>query len=202
MGWQNSRSHEIARTLQPPGLAEDLAEQVQNDGAVKMKAITVWQPWASLLARNLKLFETRSWATNYRGPIAIHAAALTIPQVLKKLFPLGAWDYHPDYQAKKAFLDVVTEALNPYTLEGLPLGAVVATAELVGCHKIVRHGGRGMSARGPGWLETGIGIYEPTERELMFGDWAPGRYAWEFKDMKLVTPVPAKGKQGLWEWNV
>ena len=39
-----------------------------------MKAITVWQPWASLLVSGRKRYETRSWATTYRGPIAIHAA--------------------------------------------------------------------------------------------------------------------------------
>lgn len=155
-----------------------------------MKALTVWQPWASMLARNMKLFETRSWATNYRGPIAIHAAALSIPQVLKKLFPLGAWGYHPDHQAKKAFLDAVTSALNPYTLEELPLGAVVATAELVGCHKITEEPHRGVPTS-PKYLE----------KEIMFGDWTPGRYAWEFSNMELIVPVPAKGKQGLWEWR-
>ncbi len=41
-----------------------------------MKAITIWQPWASLIACGAKKYETRSWATNYRGPIAIHAARL------------------------------------------------------------------------------------------------------------------------------
>ncbi|MFV0399180.1 MAG: ASCH domain-containing protein [Oscillospiraceae bacterium] len=40
-----------------------------------MKAITIWQPWASLLACGAKKYETRSWVTSYRGPIAIHAAA-------------------------------------------------------------------------------------------------------------------------------
>ena len=39
-----------------------------------MKAISLWQPWASLVAMNLKRFETRSWSTSYRGEIAIHAA--------------------------------------------------------------------------------------------------------------------------------
>ena len=32
-----------------------------------MKAITVWQPWAWLLAAGIKHDETRSWRTNYRG---------------------------------------------------------------------------------------------------------------------------------------
>ena len=38
-----------------------------------MKAITVRQPWASLIAAGVKTIETRSWRTDYRGPIAIHA---------------------------------------------------------------------------------------------------------------------------------
>lgn len=39
-----------------------------------MKAITLWQPWASLIAWGEKQYETRNWATNYRGPLAIHAS--------------------------------------------------------------------------------------------------------------------------------
>ena len=39
-----------------------------------VKAITIWQPWASLVAVGAKTMETRSWPTKYRGPIAIHAA--------------------------------------------------------------------------------------------------------------------------------
>lgn len=37
------------------------------------KALTVKQPWASLLVAGLKTIENRSWTTNYRGPLAIHA---------------------------------------------------------------------------------------------------------------------------------
>jgi len=39
-----------------------------------MKAITLTQPWATLVALGQKRIETRSWKTNYRGPLAIHAA--------------------------------------------------------------------------------------------------------------------------------
>ena len=38
-----------------------------------MKALTIMQPWASLIACGAKTIETRSWPTKYRGPIAIHA---------------------------------------------------------------------------------------------------------------------------------
>lgn len=39
-----------------------------------IKAITLWQPWASLIAHHTKHYETRSWHTTYRGWLAIHAA--------------------------------------------------------------------------------------------------------------------------------
>ena len=39
-----------------------------------MKVISLLQPWASLLVRGAKMVETRSWPTNYRGPIFIHAS--------------------------------------------------------------------------------------------------------------------------------
>lgn len=39
-----------------------------------MKAISLWQPWASLWLSPAKVHETRHWSTNYRGMLAIHAA--------------------------------------------------------------------------------------------------------------------------------
>ena len=43
-----------------------------------MKAITLTQPWATLVAIGAKRIETRSWRTFYRGPLAIHAGK-TLP---------------------------------------------------------------------------------------------------------------------------
>ena len=40
----------------------------------EIKAISLWQPWASLIALGGKKIETRSWPTKYRGPLAIHAS--------------------------------------------------------------------------------------------------------------------------------
>ena len=38
-----------------------------------IKAITLLQPYAALVAIGAKTIETRSWYTPYRGPLAIHA---------------------------------------------------------------------------------------------------------------------------------
>ncbi len=38
-----------------------------------MKVITIKQPWASIIASGIKEYEFRSWKTNYRGKLLIHA---------------------------------------------------------------------------------------------------------------------------------
>lgn len=50
-----------------------------------MRGLTLHQPWATLIARGAKHYETRSWSTRYRGPLAIHAGAGEHP-----LLPAGA----------------------------------------------------------------------------------------------------------------
>ena len=39
-----------------------------------MKTLTIKEPWASLIINGYKEYEFRSWKTNYRGKILIHAA--------------------------------------------------------------------------------------------------------------------------------
>lgn len=45
-----------------------------------MKALTIQQPWAALIAAGVKLCENRTWTTSYRGLIAIHAGAKRHPR--------------------------------------------------------------------------------------------------------------------------
>ena len=41
-----------------------------------MKVITIREPFATLIKDKVKIYETRSWKTNYRGEIYIHAAKI------------------------------------------------------------------------------------------------------------------------------
>lgn len=56
----------VALRNNPHPLAESAGE--------KIMAISLHQPWASAIKEGLKIHETRSWPTNYRGLLAIHAA--------------------------------------------------------------------------------------------------------------------------------
>ena len=74
-----------------------------------MKALTLYQPYASAIPLDLKHWETRSWKTHYRGPLAIHASA-SIPQ----------WAY--DFAKSEMILGRIPK--------GLPMGQIVALVDL------------------------------------------------------------------------
>lgn len=49
-----------------------------------MKVITIKQPFASLIVENIKKYEFRTWKTNYRGKILIHAGKNVDKNAMKK----------------------------------------------------------------------------------------------------------------------
>jgi len=49
-------------------------KNLRQQGPELIKAITVKQPWAWAIFNVGKDIENRSWPTNYRGPLVIHAA--------------------------------------------------------------------------------------------------------------------------------
>jgi len=177
-----------------------------------MKAITVYQPMASLIAVGAKPFETRAWRTAHRGPIAIHAGKKIIrPHEDEKLWlgngfadgAMKALGISAELYALAMYKDPDSVAL---LNRKLPLGAVVATAVLAGCWEIKNQKILVSNQTGPMVMytkrETGCFYEFPTEQDRLFGYWRPGRYAWELADVAaLAEPVPARGKQGLWEWD-
>lgn len=139
-----------------------------------MKALTIRQPWASLIPAGAKGNETRSWRTNYRGPLAIHAGIAPYLPLLS-IMPEN-WRKH-------------VEKFFNLQFEQLPLGKIIAVADLVEVHKIT-----------PDYIDqlrNDKGIQE-VERELALGDYTIGRYAWQLENIRLLPePIPYKGKQGL-----
>jgi hypothetical protein len=143
-----------------------------------MKAITLHQPWASLVACGRKTVETRSWQVHYRGPLAIHAALRSV--------------------AAPAF-DLDAE---------LPRQAVIATCDLVDVVPIVMDiwGDHEMDAVGATevavWYRragsNGVAMM-PDHPE--YGDYTPGRFAWLFDNIKPIGPIATRGWQALWDWD-
>ena len=160
-----------------------------------MKALTLTQPWATLVAIGAKRIETRSWATSYRGPLAIHAA--------KGLGPVGGRKGLHSLCGDHPFCDVLLPAgYNAMRMPawGLPLGAIVATCELIGCQMIgVLPDETPAYMAYDEWPPVLQAIQDP---ERSFGLYTPGRFAWLLDDITaLPEPIPAKGALSLWEWE-
>ena len=157
-----------------------------------MKAITLHQPWASLIACGLKTIETRNWPPPRAligQRIAIHAAKARA----------GAGQLHP--ATHRAILDLYGIGWG----DRIPLGVVVATARLADVRKVTQN------PRLRGWepdhryVLTTDHFSTPEHREVEidpWGDFSLGRWLWMLTDVQQIEPpMPARGRQRLWEWN-
>lgn len=78
-----------------------------------MKALTIIQPWATLIASGHKMNETRSWKTNYRGEVLIHAGKNP------KDYTSGCYIDDPD---GRHFQEA---GITPNNFEDLPRGSII-----------------------------------------------------------------------------
>ena len=66
-----------------------------------MKALSLMEPWAALIAAGVKSIETRSWRTAYRGPLYIHASRAKVdqkdPHIQRLLSLLPEGSLHPGF---------------------------------------------------------------------------------------------------------
>lgn len=148
-----------------------------------MKAISLWQPYASLCVmasvadatRPAKMFETRSWQTKHRGRVMIHAA-----KTMK-----GWKDFDIHSSAAYLWLCLRMGVLeNKWDLpRALPLGALVGSVSIESCRQ----------------CQPDIGLpVSPGEFARTVGDYSPGRWAWELRDPVQYDPaIPYRGSQGF-----
>lgn len=69
-----------------------------------MKVLTLKQPWATLVAEGIKKYEFRSWKTNYRGKILIHAGTGIDKKELEKFKDLNL-----EFPSKRILAEVEIE---------------------------------------------------------------------------------------------
>jgi hypothetical protein len=137
-----------------------------------MKVISLWQPWATLVAIGAKQYETRNWRTDFRGPIAIHATQSVSSECWRicKAEPINTLLRRGGYAPGRC------------SWRGcLPMGCIVAVADLVDC--------------------VGTDGYPASSIERALGDWNSGRFGWHLENVRCLEgsrPVYCKGAQGLW----
>lgn len=142
-----------------------------------MKAITIKQPFATLLALGYKQYETRSWQTKYRGKLAIHAGKSVDRQAC----------------ARQEIAQIL-QAAGYESWRDLPTGAVIAVGELKNCSCVRAQDVTKAVATTESAQITGLAY--------QFGDFTVGRYAWEVTDIEpFAQPVPCSGRLSIWEWT-
>lgn len=82
-----------------------------------MKAITLEQPFASLVSIGAKTIETRPWSTEYRGQVAIHSGNFALPVI--------------DAYCRNLLISAGLDC------EQLPFEKIIAVARLVSCEKVI-----------------------------------------------------------------
>lgn len=148
-----------------------------------MRAISLWEPWAQLMALEKKKDETRNGVTKVRGEVAI-CAALKWTAELRALC------------LREPFYSTLMESIEkPKGIEGafdlltgIPRGVVVSVGELYD------------SIKSEKWIELHEEELQANVsqavREYAFGNYAPGRGVWRFRNMRrLAKPVPVRGGQ-------
>ena len=181
-----------------------------------MKAISLTQPWASLMALGCKTIETRCWPTKERGYIAIHAAkkmttadkdfaarskvvvALEAARLIRIEQKMPAIEWLEDYHNTNA--------------NALPRGEIVAVVHLSHCEET----NRVFDVTRP--LDDSRVLWSPRlahpfaqkrlvpANERYFGDYrvlddnGKQRYAfWTTFAVPLLQTVPCTGALGLWD---
>jgi hypothetical protein len=126
---------------------------------VKLKVLTLHQPWASLVIDDVKRIETRSWGTSHRGTLAIHAGKVVDHGFCEEL------------------------GVDPCLL---PVGQILGTVQLLNCE-----------------LLTPRSLRQISDAEKRYGLFRVGRFAWHLHfPRKLSPPIPARGLQLLWNFEV
>ncbi|WP_091444266.1 hypothetical protein [Ancylobacter rudongensis] len=140
-----------------------------------MKVISIWQPFAELLVRRYKVFETRSWAPP-RSCIGLRMGIAST----KTLRPEQRAHFNdPEFQAHYSKLGL------PERLEDLSHGYLLGTAVLDSYELI-----------------TAEFLEDVSDEEQQYGWFNLGGYAWRMVDpIRLEHPVPIRGAQGIYEWK-
>ena len=143
-------------------LLELLGESAKSSAQTAM-AISLWEPWGTLVAIEAKRYETRHWKTSYRGDLVICTAKKRDREILE------------GYEALRP--EIFRHGVK---MEPCRFGVALCVVTLVDCI--------------------------PTEfipdDERRFGNFAPGRFAWDLQNVRRFDPpIAARGKQGLWKWD-
>ncbi|WP_170297711.1 ASCH domain-containing protein [Paracoccus litorisediminis] len=137
--------------------------------------MSIWNPFASLIVKGFKLYETRTWA----APKSLIGQRIGIAST--KCIQPGQRAHFDDPEFQRFY-----ERLGlPDKLTDMPNGYMLGSAILEGVE-----------------LMTPEFMAEVSDEEQAYGWWQEGFYAWRMTDpVEFEKPVQVKGAQGIWNWS-
>ncbi|MGH2666094.1 ASCH domain-containing protein [Flavobacterium sp.] len=141
-----------------------------------MKALSIKQPWASLIAHGIKDIENRKWKTNFRGRIYIHASG----QITKGLYS--------DFLPKEHWKTLTEQQKNDTICFSQLTSAIIGEVDIVDC--VMNHSSI--------WAEYTAGyedegVFIPNQKPI---------YNWVLANPVLYDKpiLNVKGKLSFWEY--
>lgn len=154
-----------------------------------MKALTLTQPWATLVVRGIKTVETRSWSYNpfeFVPDSPPTSSVLTLGTYVYGLpMPLAIHAAKGQDRDAREFADYLVRSGVLDTAD-LPRGAIVGTVEYFDWT----------------WsFDSSRAELAPSDLELELGDWSDGRILWRFRNpVEFAEPIPRRGQLRIWNW--
>lgn len=157
-----------------------------------MKALSIKQPWASLIAHGIKDIENRTWKTNFRGRIYIHAS--------------GKWHSRSNSNDVRDLLTSEQIKKIPHSLqadfidrgiivkdESIPLSAIIGEVDIVDC--VINHPSI--------WAEKTETYRCPDSGLEIIQRGTPKIYNWVLSNAVIYDEpiLNVKGKLSLWEYE-
>lgn len=138
-----------------------------------MKALSIKQPWASLIVHGIKDIENRTWKTNFRGRIYVHTS-------ISPAFTGSYTDNLPD----GFWTGLTEEQRRTYLLSFQHRGFIIGEIDIIDC--VINHESI--------WAEkTPMPPHDDIGR-------LPAIYNWVLANPVLYEkPMPCKGKLSFWE---
>jgi len=153
-----------------------------------MKAVSIKQPFASLIGLNIKPIENRTWKTHFRGKVYIHASG-------QYMNP----DFLDEYINTERYLDMckklralgVEERTAEY-LKKQPLSAIIGEVEIIDC--VVNHPSI--------WADKTEVIGKTIDGEILYA--GKPIYNWVLANPVLYDKpiLNVKGKLSFWEFDI
>ncbi|WP_044270409.1 ASCH domain-containing protein [Bacteroides timonensis] len=148
-----------------------------------MKAITIKQPWASLIVHGIKDIENRSWRTNFRGRVLIHTATD------KKLMNIPPSEFMTPEQIEAYYDNFFYFPMLERNLYSVIIGSV----EIVDC--VINHPSIWAEETENYTIGMNPKIYENITGKKVVYNWVLAN------PILFPKPIPAKGKLSLWEYD-